>query len=170
MALRLALLPLLLAPVLALAADNSAPPAGDDLKVMREMLEQQSKQLDVLAQEVARLNLLLEAKNGTPSPAAASEAARPNPALRSPDADGGGRAGGKVTASATPAGGPVRDCCMTLWRSSPALQGHRTRINEGEQNLRPVSSQIGCTDPARRRQGPGGTSSPTPAPQQQQQQ
>jgi len=47
-------------------ADSSGASAGEELKIMREMLEQQSKQLDVLAQEVARLNLLLEGK--TPAP------------------------------------------------------------------------------------------------------
>ncbi len=58
------------------AADSNAP-AGDDMKILRQMLEQQSKQIDVLAQEVARLNLLLEARTPTsaglaPSPADAS--------------------------------------------------------------------------------------------------
>lgn len=49
-------------------------PAGDELKTLHDMLEQQSRQLDVLAQEVARLNLLLSTRPyaggpGNPPPA-----------------------------------------------------------------------------------------------------
>ena len=66
------------APCAALAEDGaggSNAPAGDELRILRQMIEQQSKQLDVLAQEIARLNLLLEGKTPTgaglaPSPAA----------------------------------------------------------------------------------------------------
>ncbi len=66
------------------AQDNpDASTPGDELKILRQMIEQQSKQIDVLAQEVARLNLLLEARLPTatglaPSPAA--EAPAPSPA------------------------------------------------------------------------------------------
>jgi len=49
---------------------------GDDLETIRQMLDQQSKQIDVLAQEIARLNLLLEEKNGGAS--AATTAATPD--------------------------------------------------------------------------------------------
>lgn len=68
------------------SSNASNPPAGDDLKILRQMLDQQSRQLDVLAQEIARLNLLLEGRTPTasglaPSPA---EAPTPNPALASP--------------------------------------------------------------------------------------
>jgi LysM repeat protein len=69
------------APGALLAQDTpgSNAPAGDELKVLRQMLEQQSKQIDVLAQEIARLNLLLEAKTPTadnlgPSPGAVAAA------------------------------------------------------------------------------------------------
>jgi LysM repeat protein len=47
--------------LLAAAADSN-PPAPDQFQVLRDMLDQQSKQIDVLAQEVARLNLLLTSK------------------------------------------------------------------------------------------------------------
>ena len=57
-------------------AVNSAP-AGDELKNLHELLEQQGKQLDVLAQEVARLNLLLENRNGSEMPAASGAPAAP---------------------------------------------------------------------------------------------
>ena len=67
------------APAVLLAQDASGTavtPAGDELKTLHQMLEQQSRQLDVLAQEIARLNLLLEGKTPTapglaPSPAEA---------------------------------------------------------------------------------------------------
>jgi LysM repeat protein len=65
-----------------LLAQNDAgsnAPAGDELKLLREMIEQQSKQIDVLAQEVARLNLLLEARTPTASGLAASPAESPAP-------------------------------------------------------------------------------------------
>jgi LysM repeat protein len=45
-----------------LAQNTSSTPSGDELRQMRQMLEQQSRQIDVLAQEIARLNLLLESK------------------------------------------------------------------------------------------------------------
>jgi LysM repeat protein len=66
----------------AAAADDSGQ--GD----LRQMIEQQSKQIDVLAQEIARLNLLLEARlptaNGlAPSPAETAETA-PAPAAGGP--------------------------------------------------------------------------------------
>jgi LysM repeat protein len=65
------------------AMQTADAPAGDDLKIIRETLDQQSKQIDVLAQEIARLNLLLEARTPTaqglaPSPAA--DAAAPSTA------------------------------------------------------------------------------------------
>jgi LysM repeat protein len=75
-----------------LAEDQSQPanpsnaPAGDELKILHQMLDQQSRQLDVLAQEIARLNLLLEGRTPTasglaPSPAAeASLSNQPAPA------------------------------------------------------------------------------------------
>ena len=72
---------------------NSAQPAGNELRIMRSMLEQQSKQIDVLAQEVARLNLLLESRLPTaaglaptpadteaPAPASAPEIPKALPA------------------------------------------------------------------------------------------
>jgi hypothetical protein len=64
------------------AADSNAyASAADELKSLRQMIEQQSKQLDVLAQEIARLNLLLEAR----TPTAAGLA--PSPADAAPPAD-----------------------------------------------------------------------------------
>jgi LysM repeat protein len=68
----LALLLCCAAPALAAGGQDGAPPAGDDLRIMRQMLEQQSRQIDVLAQEIARLNLLLEGRtaNATAEPAA----------------------------------------------------------------------------------------------------
>ncbi|HEX4085806.1 MAG TPA: LysM domain-containing protein [Chthoniobacteraceae bacterium] len=68
---------------LATGGDPDASP-GDDIHQLRVMIEQQSKQLDVMAQEIARLNLLLEAKNpalspipAAPLPAASTETASP---------------------------------------------------------------------------------------------
>jgi len=68
------------------SSNASAPPAGDDLKILRQMLDQQSRQLDVLAQEIARLNLLLEGRTPTASGLAPSPAEAPtsNPAFATP--------------------------------------------------------------------------------------
>jgi len=83
-----------------LAEAPSAAPAGDELKILRQMLEQQSRQLDVLAQEIARLNLLLEGK--TP----ASPGVAPSPAEAPAGADSS--IPKAVAAEAAPsAGGPV---------------------------------------------------------------
>jgi LysM repeat protein len=56
----------------------SSASASDELKVLHQMLEQQSKQLDVLAQEIARLNLLLEAR--TPNSTSAEPSLAETPA------------------------------------------------------------------------------------------
>jgi len=88
-----------------LAQDSSASaagPAGDELKILHQMLEQQSKQLDVLAQEIARLNLLLEAKIPTAPGLAASPAEAPAPA--STDSPAIPKA---LAVEAAPSGGPV---------------------------------------------------------------
>ncbi len=53
--------------LLAQGASDSSAPTGDDFKILRQMIEQQSRQIDVLAQEVARLNLLLDARNSSAS-------------------------------------------------------------------------------------------------------
>lgn len=68
------------------------------------MLEQQSKQIDVLAQEIARLNLLLEARTPTgqglaPSPAESQAPAPPTPPKALPVESS--------EAAATPPTGPV---------------------------------------------------------------
>jgi len=69
-------------------AQESNAPAGDELKIMRQMLEQQSGQIDVLAQEIARLNLLLEgrapAAGGPTAPAAEAATQEPAPADAAP--------------------------------------------------------------------------------------
>jgi len=80
---RLALALLLCCAPGALFAQESqeAAPAGDELKTIRQILDQQSKQLDVLAQEIARLNLLIEARNPPAAGAAPSPSETPNPAL-----------------------------------------------------------------------------------------
>ena len=85
-ALSLLLCCLALAPLRAAESAPGNAPAGDELKDLRRMLEQQSRQLDVLAQEVARLNLLLQAKNngGSPAPAEAGPASTPSPAADAP--------------------------------------------------------------------------------------
>jgi LysM repeat protein len=77
----------------ALAADGQGAngPAGDELKLMQQTLEQQSRQIDVLAQEIARLNLMLEGRTPTApglaaSPAAETEAAPPVSAPQPPAA------------------------------------------------------------------------------------
>jgi LysM repeat protein len=59
------------------SAGSNAP--ADELKLLRQMIEQQSKQIDVLAQEVARLNLLLESRIPTASGLAPSPAESPAP-------------------------------------------------------------------------------------------
>jgi len=59
--------------------DPASAPAGDELKTLHQMLEQQSRQIDVLAQEIARLNLLLEGKVPTSSGLAPSPAESPAP-------------------------------------------------------------------------------------------
>jgi len=63
------------------AAEQPAESTNEQIEDLRQMLEQQSKQIDVLAQEIARLNLLLEGKNGTAmAPAPAPEAPPPQAA------------------------------------------------------------------------------------------
>ena len=70
------------APLLAQNSSGSAAaPAGGELKILHQMLDQQSRQLDVLAQEIARLNLLLEAKIPTTSVVAPTPAEAAVPAL-----------------------------------------------------------------------------------------
>ena len=59
-------LALLLCPCAAWAQDSAG--SSDDIKAIRQTLEQQSRQLDVMAQEIARLNLLLEGKNSSSIP------------------------------------------------------------------------------------------------------
>ena len=88
--------------LLAQDAGSASSPPSDELKALRQMIEQQSRQLDVLAQEIARLNLLLEGKSAsgpistapaatptpppaaTPEPAVATKAALPAQAATSP--------------------------------------------------------------------------------------
>jgi nucleoid-associated protein YgaU len=65
---------------------DSGPAAGDDIKIMRQMLEQQSRQIDVLAQEVARLNLLLEGRTPSAPGLAATPATEDPPAAVAPAA------------------------------------------------------------------------------------
>ena len=72
------------------SSGSASAPAGDELRTLHQMLEQQSKQLDVLAREVARLNLLLEAlvPTGTGlAPTPAESATASNPELSIPKAD-----------------------------------------------------------------------------------
>jgi hypothetical protein len=80
---------------------NANGPAGDELHILRQMIEQQSRQIDVLAQEIARLNLLLEGR----TPTAAGLA--PSPAAEAPEAATGEDGIPKAvaaTAPGTPAG------------------------------------------------------------------
>jgi LysM repeat protein len=65
----------------AVAAQPASNGGGsDDMETIRQMLEQQSRQIDVLAQEIARLNLLLEEKNGGAVPTGAEGAVETQPA------------------------------------------------------------------------------------------
>jgi LysM repeat protein len=68
------------APGALLAQEPAGTPAADELKSIHQMLDQQSRQLDVLAQEIARLNLLLEAKNAGVQGVAPTPAESPAPA------------------------------------------------------------------------------------------
>jgi len=61
------------APLLAQDATDSSSPSGDELRDLRQVIEQQSRQIDVLAQEIARLNLLLEGKKTPADLATGSE-------------------------------------------------------------------------------------------------
>jgi LysM repeat protein len=88
------------------ASGTSPNRTGDDLKDIHQMLEQQTRQLDVLAQEIARLNLLLEGKTPTalglaPSPA---EPAPPIPAHPEADTASPKALPVEPTATAAPAG------------------------------------------------------------------
>jgi LysM repeat protein len=91
------------------AANSSAPESGsDELKTLHDMIEQQSRQIDVLAQEVARLNLLLEARTPTAqglAPAPASEPETP-PSYAPPTSRQEKAAPPDETAAPAP-GGPV---------------------------------------------------------------
>ena len=66
--------------VAAQPAPNAGGSEGEDLETIRQMLDQQSKQIDVLAQEIARLNLMLEEKNGGAVPAGAASTVETQPA------------------------------------------------------------------------------------------
>jgi len=61
------------APLRAQEPADSSSTSGDELRDLRQVIEQQSKQIDVLAQEIARLNLLLEGKKAVPDLAADSD-------------------------------------------------------------------------------------------------
>jgi len=68
---------------------SSSEPAGNELKTIQHMLEQQSEQIDVLAQEVARLNLLLEGRKSgelPPPSLPAQEVERATPTATAPAA------------------------------------------------------------------------------------
>jgi len=82
------------------AADSNAP-AGDELRMLRQTIEEQSKQIDVLAQEIARLNLLLETRTPTAAGLAPSPADAPAPAAPEPSVP---KALPVEAAGATPAG------------------------------------------------------------------
>ena len=97
------------APAALLAQDAPAAPApaGDELKTLHQMIEQQSRQLDVLAQEIARLNLLLEARVPTATglaPSPAEGAAPASPAIAEPSIPKAIPAEAAETAAATPSG------------------------------------------------------------------
>lgn len=67
------------APV-ALAQDASPGGAGgnDDVRVLRQLIEQQSRQIEALTQQVSRLNQLLEARQGGIATAAATPVSTQN--------------------------------------------------------------------------------------------
>jgi LysM repeat protein len=90
--------------LLAQGDSGSNAPAGDELKILRQMLEQQSKQIDVLAQEIARLNLLLESKTPTAAGLASSPAEAPAAAPAEPSAPAALPADTAETPKALPAG------------------------------------------------------------------
>src|SRR5579862_848812 len=50
-------------------AQNPKPAPADDLRSIRQLLEQQGRQIDVLTQQVAKLSQLLEAAHPSPPPA-----------------------------------------------------------------------------------------------------
>jgi len=81
---------------------------GDQIEDLRQMLDQQSKQIDVLAQEIARLNLLLEGKNGNAmAPAPATDASAQAPALARPATPPKAVAADAPAAPEPTPGGPV---------------------------------------------------------------
>jgi LysM repeat protein len=51
-------------------AGSSPAPGTDDVRVLRQLIEQQSRQIETLTQQVSKLNQLLEARAGTTSAAA----------------------------------------------------------------------------------------------------
>jgi len=65
-------------------ASSPAPATGDDLRALRQMVEQQSQLIDALTQQVSRLSLLIESRfDHTPTGAAPSSSGTVPPA---PDA------------------------------------------------------------------------------------
>jgi LysM repeat protein len=89
-------------------APDPSGPAGSEFGILRQMIEQQSKQIDVLAQEIAHLNLLLEAKTPAasgPAPGAPETATAPAHAPAHAEPGSAAPAGPAVeTAPAAPAG------------------------------------------------------------------
>jgi LysM repeat protein len=95
-------------------AAQPAPSSGggsesDDLDTIRQMLDQQSKQIDVLAQEIAHLNLLLEGKNAGTASDAETETPATEPEATPPKALPVAPAGAQTAAesASTPPTGPV---------------------------------------------------------------
>jgi LysM repeat protein len=86
------------------SSDKAAGPAVDRIAILQQLIEQQSRQLDVLAQEIARLNLLLEGKTPTASGLAPSPADAAAPAAQTDDTTTAPRA---LPADAGSASGPV---------------------------------------------------------------
>ena len=72
------------APLLAQNSSGTTAAPADQMQILRRMIEQQSRQIDVLAQQIARLNLLLEAKAPASAGLAPSPAEAPAPVQADP--------------------------------------------------------------------------------------
>jgi len=67
------------APPLYSQEQKTAPATGEEMRSIRELLEQQAHQLETLTQQVAKLSQLIEASHSVPPSAAASPAAQEMP-------------------------------------------------------------------------------------------
>lgn len=92
-------------------AGSSPAPGTDDVRVLRQLIEQQSRQIETLTQQVSKLDQLLEARSGTATAAATPAVTQNMPPVQ------------ESVASATPATEPPKAVAAT-----PGADGGMTHV------------------------------------------